>query len=75
MHDVTVQNTGGGARGEVRVTVNGVEMSSESRYLGEATVPVGVFGADADELSFRVEIAFADLPLLPVSETRTVAVE
>ncbi|WP_233571906.1 DEAD/DEAH box helicase [Halosegnis longus] len=75
MHDVTVENTGGGARGEVRVTVNGVEMSSESRYLGEATVPVGVFGADADELTFRVEVAFADLPLLPVSETRTVAVE
>ena len=75
MHDVTVKNTGGGARGEVRVTVNGVEMSSESRYLGEATVPVGVFGADADELTFRVEVAFAELPLLPESETRTVAVE
>ena len=75
MHDVTVENTGGGARGEVRVTVNGVEMSSESRYLGEATVPVGVFGADADELTFRVEVAFGDLPLVPVSETRTVTVE
>jgi len=40
-----------------------------------ATVPVGVFGADADELTFRVEVAFAELPLLPESETRTVAVE
>ncbi|MFC7234905.1 DEAD/DEAH box helicase [Halosegnis marinus] len=75
MCDVTVRNGGGGARAEIRVTVNGVEMSSESRYLGDATLPVGVFGADADELEFRVEVSFADLPLVPTSETRTVAVE
>jgi replicative superfamily II helicase len=75
MHEVTVRNDGGGAKAEVRVTVNGVEMSSESRYLGEATLPVGVFGGDPDELEFRVEVAFADLPLHPVAETRTVQVQ
>jgi len=75
MHNVTVHNDGGGAKAEVRVTVNGVEMSSEARYLGEATLPVGVFGGDPDELEFRVEVAFADLPLHPVVETRTVQVQ
>jgi len=75
MHEVTVHNDGGGAKAEVRVTVNGVEMSSEARYLGEATLPVGVFGGDPDELEFRVEVAFADLPLHPVTETRTVEVK
>jgi replicative superfamily II helicase len=72
---VTVSNSGGGAKAQVRVTVNDVEMTTESRYLGEATLPAGVFGGKFDELEFRVEVAFADLPLRPVSETRTVRVE
>jgi replicative superfamily II helicase len=75
MREVTVSNTGGGAKAEVRVTVNGVEMTTESRYLSDATLPVGVFGGEFDELTFRVEVAFGELPLRPVSETRTVRVE
>ncbi|MFB6117390.1 DEAD/DEAH box helicase [Halosegnis sp.] len=75
MHEVTIRNAGGGARAGVRVTVNGVEMSAESRYLGEATLPVGVFGGDPDELRFRVTVAFPDLPLHPVAETRTVQID
>jgi replicative superfamily II helicase len=75
MCEVTVSNAGGGAKAQVRVTVNDVEMTTESRYLGEATLPAGVFGGKFDELEFRVEVAFADLPLRPVSETRTVRVE
>jgi hypothetical protein len=75
MCDVTVRNAGGGGRAEVRVTVNGVEMSTERTYLGTTTLPVGVFGGDPDELAFEVEVAFGDLPLAPTSETRTVRVE
>jgi replicative superfamily II helicase len=75
MCEVVVRNDGGGANVGVEVTVNGVEMSRESAYLdGEIAVPVGVFGADADDLTYEVTVTFADLPLLPVTETRTVDV-
>jgi replicative superfamily II helicase len=73
--EVRVRNVGGDARAGLRVTVNGVEMTARDRYLGEATLPVGVFGGDADELRFTVEVAFPDLPVHPVVETRTVRVE
>jgi replicative superfamily II helicase len=73
MCEVSVRNDGGGASAGIRVTVNGVEMSETDCYLGdEQDVPVGVFGADADELEFRVEVAFTDLPLPVVSDERTV---
>ncbi|MFB6152314.1 MAG: DEAD/DEAH box helicase [Haloarculaceae archaeon] len=75
MREVRVRNVGGDARAGLRVTVNGVEMTTGARYLGEATLPVGVFGGDADELEFAVEVAFPDLPLAPLVETRTVRVE
>ncbi|WP_435334602.1 DEAD/DEAH box helicase [Haloarchaeobius sp. TZWWS8] len=76
MCDVTVKNVAGGANAGIRVTVNGVEMSSAETYLGEpATVPVGVFGATDDELTYEVSVAFPDLPLVPVEETRTVRVQ
>jgi uncharacterized membrane protein len=65
---------GGAARAGIRVTVNGVEMTTKASYLGEATVPVGVFGGDADELEFAVEVVFPELPLHPSVETRTVRV-
>jgi len=74
LREVTVRNEGGGERAGVRVTVNGVEMTATTAYLGQTTVPVGVFGGDADELEFTVEVAFPDLPLVPVSESRTVPV-
>jgi len=74
MREVTVRSVGGAARAGIRVTVNGVEMTTKASYLGEATVPVGVFGGDADELEFAVEVVFPELPLHPSVETRTVRV-
>ena len=73
--EVSVINEGGDARGGVRVTVNDIEMSETTTYLGEATVPVGVFGGDVEELRFAVRVTFPELPIEPVAETRTVAVE
>ncbi len=75
MAEVTVRNEGDGAPAGIRVTVNGVEMSSEARYLGERTLPVGVFGGNADELTYEVEVAFPELPLHPETDSRTVRVD
>src|SRR6056297_1246776 len=73
--EVTVRNVGEPARAGIRVTVNGVEMTNANTYLRDAeTVPVGVFGADADELEFTVSVAFPEEPLVPVEATRTVEV-
>jgi replicative superfamily II helicase len=73
--EVTAYNRGGGGQAEIRVTVNGVEMTTTETYLADAqTTPVGVFGGDADELEFTISVTFASLPLQPVSDTRTVAV-
>ncbi|SDC67244.1 DEAD/DEAH box helicase [Natrinema hispanicum] len=73
--EVTVRNVGEPARAGIRVTVNGVEMTSTNTYLRDTeTVPVGVFGADADELEFTVSVAFPEEPLVPVEATRTVEV-
>ena len=72
MCEVTVRNTGGGARAGVRVTVNGREMTAKPAYLGEAAVPVAVFGADAASLTYTVEVTFPDLPLPPVTRERSV---
>ncbi|MFB6071988.1 MAG: DEAD/DEAH box helicase [Halobacterium sp.] len=76
MCEVVVRNDGGGAAAGVAVTVNGVEMSETTGYLDDSlTVPVGVFGADADELEFEVTVSFSELPLLPVTDTHTVRVD
>jgi replicative superfamily II helicase len=74
MHEVRVRSTAGDARAACRVTVNGVEMTAKSTYLGQTTLPVGVFGGSADELEFTVRVAFPDLPLAPVTRSRTVTV-
>jgi hypothetical protein len=74
MGEVTVRNRGDGAPAGVRVTVNGVEMSAATRYLGTTTVPVGVFGGDAEELTYRVTVAFPELPMAPVTDERVVRV-
>jgi hypothetical protein len=52
-------------------------MTAEDTYLsGERTVPVAVFGAPGhDELRYRVQVAFPELPLSPVVAERTVRVE
>ncbi|SEW28256.1 DEAD/DEAH box helicase [Natrinema salifodinae] len=74
--EVTVRNVGEPARAGIRVTVNGVEMTSTNTYLRDAdTVPVGVFGADADELEFTVNVAFPEEPLVPIGASRTVEVQ
>ena len=75
MCEVRVRNAGGDANGGVRVTVNDVEMSSTTTYLGETTLPVGVFGGNYDELEFAVRVTFPGLPIHPVVETRIVTVE
>ena len=76
MCPVTVRSTAGSARAGVRVTVNGREMSSSETHLGETETTVGVFGtSEADELTYRVTVAFPDLPLAPVAASRTVRVD
>jgi len=51
-------------------------MTERSGYLDDALrAPVGVFGANADALEFEVTVSFSELPLLPVTDTRTVRVE
>ncbi|WP_338742464.1 DEAD/DEAH box helicase [Haloplanus salilacus] len=75
MCELRIRNEGGGARVGVRVTVNGVEMHEKTTYLSDVTtVPVGVFGADAEELDFRVEVSFPELPVQPFVGGRTVRV-
>ena len=74
MQEVTVRTTHGDARASLRVTVNGREMTSKAAYLGETTLPVGVFGGSADELEFAVRVVFPELPVAPVGESRTVRV-
>ncbi|WP_440007046.1 DEAD/DEAH box helicase [Halomicrococcus sp. SG-WS-1] len=76
MQEVTVRNRGGGAQAAIDVTVNGVEMTDRTTYLdGPESVPVGVFGGSAEEMEFVVRVAFPDLPLVPVTDSRTVRVE
>jgi len=74
MHEITVETAAGDARAGLVVTVNGVEMTAKDTYLGQTTLPVGVFGGNADELTFTVSVAFPDLPLPPVVRSRTVRV-
>ncbi|MFA9427369.1 DEAD/DEAH box helicase [Natronorubrum sp. A-ect3] len=75
VREVTVRNVGEPARAGIRVTVNGVEMSSTSTYLRDTeTLPVGVFGADADDLEFTISVVFPEEPLVPLEESRTVDV-
>jgi hypothetical protein len=55
--------------------VNDVEMTATDSYLGSETVPVPVFGGDPDTLTFAIEVVFPELPLEPITETRTVWVD
>jgi replicative superfamily II helicase len=77
MCEVTVANDGDGAVATLEATVEGREMTSTRCYLGERSLPLGVFGADPaehDELTYTVTVTFPELPLPPVSESRTVRV-
>ena len=75
VHEVVVRNVGEPASVGIRVTVNGVEMTSTSTYLRDSeTVPVGVFGANEDSLEYAVSVAFPEEPLVPVEASRTVDV-
>ncbi|WP_435156195.1 DEAD/DEAH box helicase [Haladaptatus sp. DFWS20] len=76
MREVTLENRGQGEQAVVEVTVNGIEMTTKSTYLdSDATVPVGVFGGIDDEMEFVIRVAFPDLPLVPITDSRTVQVE
>lgn len=72
--EVEIESTAGGANAAVRVTVNEVEMTETETFLGSTTVPVGVFGGNAEELTYSIEVVFPDLPLQPVVESRSVRV-
>ncbi len=77
MREVTVRNAGEGTQVGIRVTVNGVEMTETATYLdGETTIPVGVFGPmdDTETMEYVVEVSFPEVPLLPVTDSRTVDV-
>jgi len=74
LHEVAVRTTAGNARASVTVTVNGVEMTAKDTYLGQTTLPVGVFGGTADQLEFAVRVVFPDLPLAPIVRSRAVRV-
>ena len=74
LRKVTVRSTRGDARAQLAVTVNGVQMTAKSSYLGETTLPVVVFGGDADHLEFIIRVTFPELPLEPVMRSRTVEV-
>jgi len=77
MRQVRVYDRGGGAHVGIRVTVNGQEMTGSTTYLdGETSVPVAVFGAPGEDvLTYAIRVAFPELPLETVVETRTVRVE
>ncbi len=75
MANVTVRNAANGSPAGVRLTVNGVEMTAETRYLGKTTLPVGVFGGDAEELTYEVEVAFSELPIPPATDRWTVRID
>ena len=74
MQEITVRTTAGDARAGLTVTVNGVEMTAKDTYLGQTTLPVGVFGGAAEELEFAVRAVFPALSLAPVVRSRTVRV-
>jgi len=74
LNEIVVRTTAGDARASLRVTVNGVEMTAKASYLGQTTLPVALFGGDADALDLAVEVFFPGLPLAPAVCERTVRV-
>ena len=74
LSEVTVRSTAGDARASLLVTVNGVEMTEKASYLGECTLPVGVYGGETDELTFAIQVVFPALPLEPIVRSRSVVV-
>jgi len=65
MAEVTVRNGGEGTPAGLRLTVNGIEMSETTRYLGETAIPVGVFGGDTAELTYRLGGQLSRTPVAP----------
>ncbi len=74
LREVTIQTTAGSARASIAVTVNDVSMTDTTTYLGETTVPVGVFGGDVETLEYTITVSFPELPLVPVVESKEVRV-
>ena len=81
--EVTVESVGGSARAGLSVLVredeqesdSGVEMTTKDSYLGQTTLPVGVFGGSADRIEYSIRVVFPDLPLAPVERSKVVRVE
>ncbi|MFB6146422.1 MAG: DEAD/DEAH box helicase [Halobacteriaceae archaeon] len=76
--EVRVTNDGAGGRVAVRLSVNGVEMTTTETFVaaGESTtVPAPVHGADAASLHLEAVAATPELPLAPVTADCEVTVE
>ncbi|MFB6298795.1 MAG: DEAD/DEAH box helicase [Halobacteriales archaeon] len=72
IREVTVRTTAGNAQVGVRVLANGTEMTTKSGFLSDTlTVPVAIFGG-ADTIEFTIEVTFPELPLSPITDSRTV---
>ena len=74
MCEVTVTNARDGAVATLEATAEGHEMTSTRCYLGDRSLPVPVFGADRESVTYTVTVTLPELPLPPVSESRTVEV-
>jgi replicative superfamily II helicase len=75
MCEVTVSNDGEGTVAYLEATVEDVSMADTRCYVGSRALPVGVFGGDRESMTYTVTVTFPELPLPPVSESRTVRVE
>jgi hypothetical protein len=73
--EVAVRNGGDGVDAGVRVTVNGVEMTASTEFLGAATVPVAAVGRDRHAHAFPVEVWVTGHPRHSDVEEPTVTVE
>lgn len=75
LYEVVVGTTTTTAKVAVEARVNGVVMTETTGHLSNGlTVPVGVFGAADERLEYTIEVVCPELPLAPVTETRTVHV-
>ncbi|MFB6309642.1 MAG: DEAD/DEAH box helicase [Salinirussus sp.] len=74
LHEVTIKSAFGSARASAVVQVNGVEMTRTTTRLGTVTLPIAVFGSEADSLQFAVRVIFPTLPISPEEFTHTIDV-
>ena len=75
LREVTVSADGDGALARVQALVEGREMTATTCYLGQRTMPVGVFGGDRASMEYVIRVIFPELPIPPLSERRVVDVQ